>query len=170
MHAVHARGLCSTHYNRKQREGGLAPLPASFSNGNVEAFWEKVKRTDSCWEWTASKTAAGYGNLRLPTGGNGYAHRVSFELSRGPIPEGKVIDHLCRNRSCVNPEHLEPVDQLTNVLRGAVPYGPLRPACRNGHDITNPQNVYQRPTGARLCRICSRDHTKRSRAKKKELR
>jgi len=141
---------------------------ASFASGNVAAFWSNVRRSDGCWEWTAGKTAAGYGNLRLPGGRNGYAHRVAYELSLGEIPVGKVLDHLCRNRACVNPTHLEPVDQRENVMRGAVPYGTYRPECRHGHDITDPANVYRRPSGSHLCRICARDRDRTRRAKQKE--
>lgn len=152
----HARGLCKMHYKRLAATGPLDPLPLPYSQGNVDGFWGRVNRDADCWEWKGSKTAAGYGNLRLPGGRNGYAHRVAYELTCGPIPEGKVLDHLCRNRGCVNPEHLEPVDQYENVMRGATPYGPHRPTCRAGHDITKPENVYTRPSGSSLCRVCAR--------------
>ncbi len=69
-----------------------------------------------CWHWTGAKTDKGYGRFYL--NGNKHAHRISYELLIGPIPNGLVIDHLCRNPSCVNPAHLEPVTHVENVKRG----------------------------------------------------
>lgn len=150
---THARRLCKMHYKRQSRN--QQPLPPSFAAGNEDAFWVRVCRGEGCWEWAGSKTAAGYGNLRLPSGANGYAHRVSFELTRGPIPAGMVLDHLCRNRACVNPEHLEPVSQLENVRRGASAYGEIKKSCPRGHDMTDATNVYTRPSGYKVCRHCA---------------
>lgn len=121
-----------------------------------ERFWERVDRTnpEACWEWTGSRTAGGYGHLRRPGGKYDYSHRVSYEMSVGPIPDGLVIDHLCRNRACCNPAHLEPVPHQTNVSRGLAPYG-LRTTCKHGHDITNPENIYTAPRGDRRCQTCT---------------
>lgn len=152
----HARSLCKTHYNRELRDRPFPPLPVPYAAGNDEAFWSRVEKSDGCWEWTGSKTAQGYGNVRLPTGTNGYAHRVAYTLAIGEIPAGKVLDHLCRNRSCVRPDHLEPVSQRENVLRGASAYGPLKTACPHGHDMTDATNVYARPDGSKVCRSCAR--------------
>lgn len=126
-----------------------------------ERFWAKVRKTSECWEWSGSRTAAGYGNVRLPNGKNGYAHRISYRFLRGGIPDGLVIDHLCRNRACVNPAHLEPVTHAENVRRGAAPYGPVRDKCRHGHDITIPENVYTLPGGNHRCRLCAKTHESR---------
>lgn len=70
---------------------------------------------DGCWTWTGSKHPLGYGMAKAL--GERYAHRVSYRLHRGPIPEGLTIDHLCRNRSCVNPAHLEVVSLAENIRR-----------------------------------------------------
>lgn len=120
---------------------------------NSEQFWSRVIKTTGCWEWTGSKTSGGYGNVRFQ-GRNVYAHRLAYTLHRGAIPDGLVIDHLCRNRSCVRPDHLEPVPIAVNTRRGAGPYGPLRTRCKNGHDISIPENVYTAPRGDHRCRVC----------------
>lgn len=127
---------------------------------NADDFWTHVDKTDGCWEWTASRTSAGYGNLRY-RGRNAYAHRVSYELSRGPIGAGLVIDHLCRNHGCVRPDHLEPVTTAENNRRGAVPYGPIRTECKHGHDVSDPANVYTAPKGDRRCRVCASEENAR---------
>ena len=86
----------------------------------MERFWNKVdKKEDGCWEWTAS--VRGYGNLygQFRLGKRTVsAHRFAYELVVGEIPEGMVLDHLCRNTKCVNPSHLEPVLQRVNCQRG----------------------------------------------------
>lgn len=83
-----------------------------------ERFWEKVSVAgpNECWQWRGSVTAGGYGNFKF-AGSNEYAHRAAYMLSVGEIPEGLHIDHLCRNRLCVNPAHLEPVTQRENNAR-----------------------------------------------------
>ena len=83
-------------------------------------FWSKADRTDpsGCWLWTAAvDEQTGYGRLGIGTRSVA-AHRIAFELFVGPIPDGMVIDHLCRVRRCVNPDHLEAVSQRENLLRG----------------------------------------------------
>lgn len=73
---------------------------------------------NGCWDWNAAKDGRGYGVFKF-NGKIRKAHRVSYEMHVMEIPEGLVVDHLCGNKSCVNPEHLEPVTQHENVLRGA---------------------------------------------------
>lgn len=112
-----SHGHCRTHARHRRQGKELRPIPPSFDPSDEAGFWARVDKGVGCWEWTRSLTTAGYGNLRLPDGRYGYAHRMSWELSRGPIPDGLTIDHLCRNRKCVNPEHLEPVTQAENNRR-----------------------------------------------------
>jgi HNH endonuclease len=118
-------------------------------------FWSKVQRSESgCWEWTAAKTV-GYGRF-ADKGRTLLAHRVAYELLIGPIPEGLQIDHLCRNPSCVNPAHLEPVTSRENLLRGVGE--PARNAakthCPQGHEYS-PENTYAY-RGMRMCVECRR--------------
>ena len=135
-----------------------------------ERFWEKVDRRgpDECWEWTASRTHRGYGRIRSEVGRHAHAHRVAYELLVGPIPEGLVIDHLCRNRGCVNPAHLEPVTAEENHRRGDHSK-PLWSHCKQGHPLEG-ENLYVRASGEsagkRQCQICRREAWRRQRAKR----
>ena len=84
-------------------------------------FASKIERQpDGCWRWTDALTPAGYGRL-LANGKTLLAHRISYELLNGPIPLGFEIDHLCRNRACVNPDHLEAVAHRDNMRRAIWP-------------------------------------------------
>jgi len=78
-----------------------------------QRFWDKVNKTDSCWEWTAGTNPAGYGRFRFNERVM-MSHRVSYELIIGPIPDGLLLDHMCHNKVCVNPEHLRPVTSKQN--------------------------------------------------------
>lgn len=87
----------------------------------VHNFWDRVEKRDGCWPWQGAVAPNGYGLVnclnhsgRRSTAG---AHRVAYELERGPIPDGLELDHLCRNSVCVNPAHLEPVTHQENVRR-----------------------------------------------------
>lgn len=83
-----------------------------------ERFWAKVSKTDTCWEWTASRHKAGYGAMMRWVDGKkkpGYAHRISYEIHFGSIAPGLVVDHICHNKSCVNPEHLRAITQRENT-------------------------------------------------------
>lgn len=122
-----------------------------------ERFWEKVLKTESCWHWRGSKTRKGYGNFFGPDRKVVRAHRYSYELAKGPIPEGLELDHLCRNRACVRPDHLDPVTHVENVRRGeSVGPKPDRylSSCKYGH-VFDDANTYIHPrTGRRWCRAC----------------
>lgn len=122
-----------------------------------------INEATGCWEWTAARTR-GYAVMRARINGARrmwYAHRVSYELFVGPIPEGLQIDHLCRNRRCINPEHLEPVTARENLLRGETLTASeiLRTHCPRGHAY-NAENTY-RYDNKRFCRQCNRDHKRK---------
>lgn len=117
-----------------------------------ERIASKIARDpeSDCWEWTAGRNNYGYGSVSMNSKST-LAHRVVYELLVGPIPQGLQIDHLCRNRGCVNPDHLEPVTQWENMQRGL---SATWTHCPWGHEYTE-ANTYRRPgRETRLCRIC----------------
>ena len=129
---------------------------------DLDRFAAKVDFTDTCWEWRAVRHQKGYGQFRW-NGSMRQAHRWLYERVVGPIPEGLEMDHLCKNRGCVNPDHLEPVTHAENVRRAASPSEALRRRwaayharvthCSKGHEFT-PENTIRKP-GSRICRKCN---------------
>ena len=116
---------------------------------------------NGCWVWTGALDRKGYGRL-----GGRLAHRLVYVLLVGDIRDVLELDHLCRNRACVNPAHLEPVTHTTNVQRGMAGPGnrerlQARSHCKNGHEFTA-ANTYVYPgSGWRECRTCSRKNHQR---------
>ena len=122
------RGLCSAHYKRWRSTGVLGgPIRQYVSGTPEQRFWPKVNKAGPaptyrpdlgpCWLWTAY-LYKGYGRFNGGQGRIVEAHRFAYELAKGAIPSGLVLDHLCRVTSCVNPDHLEPVTIAENVDRG----------------------------------------------------
>ena len=107
-----ALGYCNAHYARHRKGKPMDPPILKHGASDEERFWEKVNKTDSCWLWTGAKQN-GYGIARAD-GKAQLAHRVSFAWSKGMIPEGTQLDHMCHNRSCVNPDHVRFADWETN--------------------------------------------------------
>jgi hypothetical protein len=122
----------------------------------LERFMAKVeKQEDGCWFWIAATDRQGYGQFSFSSRRRvARAHRVAYELLVGPIPDGLILDHLCRNPSCVNPTHLEAVTVGENTLRGNSPAAQQarQTHCKRGHPFT-PENT-RMEAGGRRCRIC----------------
>lgn len=106
-----------------------------------------------CWEWVGSRDEDGYGRQGVGSS-NRLAHRLSYLIFVGPIPDGLELDHLCRNRACVNPDHLEPVTHRVNCLRGEAP---RRTHCPRGHRYTAENTRPATATQGRKCRACERE-------------
>lgn len=111
--APKARGWCAMHYVRWQKSGD--PLLVKTIVGDDEArFWSKVSKAETCWEWIGGRDLDGYGSIAIGGVHRG-AHRFSYELANGPIPEGLEVDHRCHNRACVNPAHLRLATHKQNM-------------------------------------------------------
>ncbi len=140
--------------DRNQQQGSMRYVRAPF--------WHKaaVGELDECWPWLAGLVGSGYGTV----GNKGLAHRVAYEMIVGPIPEGLTIDHLCRNRRCVNPLHMEVVTRAENGRRGEPNRAnrgtgggvrmSARTACKNGHEYV--AGSYRMKGNTRICLPCAR--------------
>lgn len=146
----------------------LAPMPRQYTRlSDAERFWSKVDQSGDCWIWTGSRYKNGYGAFHIGSRKEQNlttvcAHRFAYEQAGHAIPEGLVLDHLCRNRACVNPDHLEPVTVKVNNQRGAG--NSKRTHCPAGHPYDE-QNTYyaQQSRGAGLARMCRACRTERAR-------
>jgi hypothetical protein len=142
------------------------PMPRNLA----DRWWLRVDKTgpDGCWQWIGAKWARGYGIFTLPgTQQRIAAHRWGYEHLVGPIPDGLELDHLCRNRQCVNPEHLEPVTHLENVRRGLVRQNGQherdKTHCPQKHPYDE-RNTKVTDRGHRKCRACDAARTRRRKA------
>lgn len=127
----------------------------AITDADLVRFESKVIRTDGCHHWIGGLDIGGYGRFSI---GRDHvpAHRWAYEQRVGPIPFGLTLDHLCRNRSCVNPDHLEPVTRGENVLRGVGPCAmhKRKTHCRRGHPLEGDNLVLLSGGKHRRCRTC----------------
>ena len=142
----------------------------------AQFFWDKIEKTPSCWIWTGKRIKGGYGQMNRH-GRSVLAHRFSFELANGLIPEGLLVRHSCDNPSCVNPEHLLIGTQKDNIRdcieRSRKWMPPHKTHCPQGHPYAN-QEPIRWPNGKiHGCRICgylaSRRWLERKRLERRQL-
>lgn len=142
-------------------------------SSDVAAFWAKVDKSGECWEWTARRQTHGYGQL-LWDGKWRLAHRIAYEMANGPVPAGRELDHLCSNKACVRPDHLEAVTHRENILRASSGFASINAAkthCPRGHEYTPENTMRFGPEDRwRWCRTCSRETNRARRARLKAQR
>ncbi|QAY71796.1 HNH endonuclease [Xylanimonas protaetiae] len=143
------RGLCKAH-NARVRAGFDPRVPAS----EARFFIHVTEQDDGCWAFDHVDPRTGYATFRQQR-----AHRWAYEFFHGPIPDGLHLDHLCANRRCVNPDHLDPVTVAVNNRRQKASLD----TCKHGHPWT-PSNTYIHPQrGHRQCRACRANASRRQR-------
>ena len=133
----------------------------------LQRLWHNISPcpVTGCWLWTAAVTARGYGRGYVTADRSRMVHILVFEETRGPVPEGCELDHLCRVTGCCNPDHVEPVPHVINVRRGAL--GAVRRAmthCIHGHPLSG-SNLRIGNDGKRACNECARRRTRDYRAR-----
>jgi hypothetical protein len=170
------------HYQRWYRHGDPRVVLRRSGQTTEERFWGYVDKTPTCWLWTGGKSH-GYGTFSMSDREKDrqvMAHRMSYELVVGPIPDGMTLDHLCHtaavttcldgptcpHRACVRPDHLEPVPLPENIQRGG---NGAKTRCKRGHPF-DAENTYVSPKGGRFCRTCLRMHAALVRQRKRERR
>ncbi len=129
-------------------------------------FWSLVEKTDGCWLWKGWTGEYGYGRFELTRKISIQAHRFAYLSLVGPVTDGLTLDHLCRNRACVNPAHMEQVTGKENTLRGfgVTATNARKTHCSKGHPFTPDNLTYRRknrPT-ERECLTCYRKHKRDS--------
>lgn len=154
--AARANGMCNLHWQRNYHHGSPEWEPKTVE----ERFWEKVDKSGDCWEWQGALDSAGYGVFNLGERLD-RAHRITYQWAGQSIPDGYHVDHLCRNRRCCRPAHLEAVPPSTNWERGESPtaISARTGRCSRGHSMAD---AYVRSdTGTRMCRTCIRERSRR---------
>lgn len=154
-----ARGLCGPHGAMERRGEPLRPLldrPGPVERSAENRFTDKIRVSDEgCIEWVGGKTVGGYGVFSVRPGRSDpkkdMAHRWAYEHFVGPIPDGYDVDHLCRNRACVNPDHLEPVSRAENIRRAAA----AKTHCPSGHPYDEKNTLMSPNSAHRRCRACT---------------
>jgi hypothetical protein len=115
-------------------------------------FWRKVEKTETCWLWRGEINNTGYGRVWFNCI-HIVAHRIAYQLERGPVPDGLQLDHLCRVRHCVNPDHLEPVTQSVNLRRGTN-HSREKTHCPKGHPYDESNTYFEKDGRGRQCKAC----------------
>ena len=136
----------------------IADLPVNMQT--------KIAVDGECWLWTGAKNSKGYGSMSNGKNGSMLAHRAAYTFTVGAIPEGLTIDHLCMNKACVNPGHLEPVTLAENISRRFIE----QTHCAKGHEFAGTNVRYSVKSDGherRVCNACQREYSAAYRARQK---
>lgn len=170
--------MCHAHYQRWYKTGSVSPdvpiRPATHHLTIEQRFWLKVTKDGPipahaphlgrCWQWIGANRGSGYGIFMITRQDAISPHRFAYEALVGPIDDERhQLDHLCRNRACVNPAHLEPVTCRENLLRSPLTLNARNAAkthCPQGHPY-DAENTLRTRDGKRVCRTCARAATRR---------
>lgn len=159
---IHSRQMCGMHVQRWKRHGDPLVHGARIVGDDDARFWSYIEKdpVTGCWVWTGHTSEHGYGVITVSRKQR-YVHTWYYETHIGAIPEGLEPDHLCRNRLCANPDHLEVVTHRENILRGESPQAinARKTHCPQGHEYT-PENTKIQTRGGRLCRECQRRYSR----------
>ncbi len=123
------------------------------SQYNAQEIFGNTEVIDSCWKWMGSMYKSGYGKI----GKRGYpVHRIAYQLVKNEVPRDMCLDHLCKNRDCINPDHLEVVTLVDNVMRGDSQHAinARKTHCKNGHEFTTANTYRRRDRRTRECKTC----------------
>ena len=163
-------GYCSSHARKNLLYGDPRLSMRACSPRGIQpwdAFWLKAVVLDGCWAWKGGHNALGYAQFNGGPGRTKAAHRWLWEQLNVRLPRCLVLDHLCRNPSCINPDHLEPVTNAENVRRGVPRNQNMnKQICNAGHPFT-PENTYTYSDGRRLCRECGRAASRETKRRKR---
>ena len=163
--AAKNRSLCWAHYKRLRKYGSY-DLPTVMDRVTESVT---IDPDTGCWVWNKSLERNGYARMSVGHKVEG-VHRITYKERHGFIPDGFEIDHLCRNRACCNPDHLEAVEHRENLMRSPIAAARInseKAKCNRGHELSG-DNLAIDALGYRSCRACSRIRTARHRARQKE--
>lgn len=140
-------------------------MTVELTTEEIDRYWSKVQKSDGCWLWTDVPNSDGYGTFAVsrPDGRLRFRpHRLALTLAGVQLLDGKVADHICRNRMCVNPDHLRQVTNRENILAGvgATAVNKRKTHCIHGHPFDEANTMWSR-AGARICRACRKRQRKR---------
>lgn len=137
----------------------------NLTTTELQRFWAKVNKTDTCWLWTAALNTYGYGHFNVNKKGNG-AHRIAYQITVRKLTTDQILDHICRVRHCVNPSHMRVCTNKENILdknsQSSARLNKEKTICPKGHPY-NFSNTYIHPTGRRCCRKCATERARRKR-------
>lgn len=152
--AQHLGTLCHAHYEQQRKGNPLRPLRHTDAR---RRFWAQVDTSGDCWIWQGCTDGGGRYGMFTADSRRWPAHRLAYTWAKGDVSTDLVMDHLCRTTLCVNPDHLEPVPQTENIMRGIAPtsFNSRKVRCQRGHVLTESNVRITTEHGGRQCLDCA---------------